>query len=279
MGLKFGQPLDQPSRQTLLPVILPTGEVMGYLKIATVTFQGDEVEMMVDGIPTPLKTVTVPYTSSSQERGMTNLYREGGRVQQYVAAYFENSTSIHKPWVAYSSFFPAGAGWNNQYIMPSTGVQVRLDAGFTIGSLLEGMTVNEGSSTTVPTPPDPNPDAIFWEAEVSELSNADECAFIDFDWVELYKVSRAPDNMGTVQPADIEIVNVPPGFQVFKVIPSEVVGASYQYTTLRIVIDDPTLVNDGENKFEFNVREIIGEQLAQTYRNTQVILTVNITKV
>lgn len=279
MGLKFGQPLDQPSRQTLLPVVLPTGEVMGYLKIATVTFQGDEVEMQVDGIPTPLKTVTVPYTSSSMERGMSNLYREGGRVQQYMAAYFEGSNAIYKPWVAYSSFFPSGAGWNNQYIMPSSGVQVRLNTGFTVGSLLEGMTVNEGNAPTVPTPPETNPDTIYWEAQVTELSEANECAFMDFDWVELYKVSRAPDNNGVVQPADIEIVTVPDGFQVFKVIPSEVVGASYQYTTLRIVITDPTLVADGDNTFEFNVREIIGDQLTQTYRNTQVILTVKVTKV
>lgn len=224
-SIQFGLPLDEPSKQTLLPYITDSGRVYGFFPITETTFEGTETTFTVsEGYTVSLKTVTLPPTVS------TNL-REQYRVEQYMAAYFPSSIEGQKPWVGYPTLMrsdePNPLGYYSWWSMPVRTVLHHFSYGTYITALINNLAPNIGTGSTSE-PPVTTPQTLEWACSVDLQAFQPDCAFFDFSWTALFQTAPLfnPDQAGnTVIPASITVVSNPGG-GVFKAVQVQSGGQS-----------------------------------------------------
>lgn len=245
---KLGQPLVEPSTQTILPVICGgNGNIRGWLPIASTTFDGTETEVTTSDGPIPVTTVTLPDLVYN-----TDLKK---RVQQYVAAYFPDDQEHQKPWLGYTAFVDINESqYAMRWFMPTIGQGYQLNRGPLFTDLTIRMDADEGVPPTPPAPPVATPATIKWAVAMSMNDLQVGCGFFDFNWVTLFQAKSA------AQPLRIEIVSNPlTGEFKTTIVPyPAVVGAgAVEFNTLRIIKLKP--VNPGTFTFNYSIVDQTGQ--------------------
>jgi len=239
--LIFGLPLNEPSKQTILPFITDSGRVYGFFPIAVTTFDGTEQTFTVDGgnRTVNLQTVTLPTINQS------NQYMTGQRfVQQYMAAYFPFSSLVQPD--------PRKLKMYSWWSMPGATLVNHFSRGVYLNALQFNLFASVPVVPPAITPPVTTPQTLTWAATINLQSLQQECSFIDFNWAELFQTSYAndPNNLqgNNVLPIAItQITNPAGGF--FKAVvlggamgSNQVVipGGGVVYNTVRIIrLQDP----------------------------------------
>jgi hypothetical protein len=254
--IQFGLPLEQPSKQTILPYITDSGRVYGFFAITETTFDGTETTFTVaPGTTVTVKTVTLPPINANNVDSM--------RVTQYMAAYFPIAQEGQRPWTAYSTLvrtdMPNRLGYYNWWSMPVMTVINHFGRGTYLNALKFGLDPNIGTSTPTP-PPVTTPQTLTWATSIDPLDLSKNCSFFDFSWVDLFKSAPAfnPDVAGnTVVPISINVVSNPPG-GVFKAVQVQnsgqtiYPGGGVSFDTIRILkLDDAA---PGTYTFNFTIQ-------------------------
>lgn len=273
-GNQFGLALAQPSRQTLLPIMMPSGKIYGFFPIAAQTFAGTETTYALAEGSVPVTTVTLP------PKNLTNIQGEQ-RVEQFMVAQWSSVKESLAPWRGYAAFIdvavPNVLGYYAWWSMPVTSWFRHFGKGVYLDSLSVGMALlNPG---TVPTEPPTvvTPQVLTWATSMDAQSFATDCAFFDFRWDLLFEtaVQADPTQQGNgVIPLSISTVSNPPGgFFKASVVQGGggqtiVPGGGVVFNTVRILrLQDPA---PGTYTFDFAVSDNLG-------RTTPAVLTLTVT--
>ena len=263
----------EPSTQTILPVVCAgvrradgsidyskggnANNFIGWLIIASTTFDGTETSYTtVDG-PVPVQPLTLPGLVTNEDLKV--------RVQQFMVAIFPTEDLHARPWLGYSAFVGASESqWAVQWFQPTEGRGYLFNRGPFISDLTVRMDLSGAPVPNVPVPPDATPATLRWAVALGMNDLQVGCGFIDFNWVELFQTQA------TYDPLRIEIVSNPPGGQ-FKttVVPFPAVTptGSPEFNTLRIIKLKP--VDAGAYVFNYKVVGVNG-------LSTAVTLTLNV---
>lgn len=258
---KFGEPLKAPSKQTILPIIeYPNGRLHGFYPIATTTFDGTEREFTLAEGPVAINTVTLPQRAQD---GSADNYR----VPQYMAAVFTYEQCRDRWYAGHVAFIDVNStGYYSRYVMPTQGFYEYFGRGTLLGNLAVNMAAIPVTPPDAPTPP-PGEDAnltLYWGATMNISSTQLDCAFFDFNWVELFNTTFSTYNPNTtiVEPLTLEVVSNPAG-GVFKAAlvtglggQAYLPGGGVQFNTVRIV-----RLNDavpGDYVFQFLIKDTRG---------------------
>lgn len=256
-NVQYGLPLDEPSKQTILPVYCGgQGNMMGWLSIQSTTFDGTETSFTTADGPIPVTTVTLPHLVINDD-----LKR---RVQQFMAVVFDDDDYYRKlPWLGYSAFVNTNeSAYAMQWFQPTMGSGYR----FNRGPLFTDLTVRmDADNGTPPAPiPDPSvtPGTLRWVVNLKASDLSAGCGFIDFNWVELFHAQTQD-----IDPLRIEIVSNPPSGE-FKttIVPYPVVSplGAIEFNTLRLINLKPA--DPGDYVFNYKVVDSRGH-------GTPVVLT------
>lgn len=257
--IQFGLPLAQPSAQTLLPLITDSGRIYGWFPITKTTFNGSETSVTLSGgVVVPVTTVTLPPTVATNQA-------QSQRVTQYMASYFPISQEYTRPWLSYPDSlivrpdYPNDIGYYSWWSMPVTTVIEH----FNRGTFLNAMIFRLDPTVPVPGTPTPptvtTPSAITWTASLDPQTFSPECAFFDFNWVDLFKVAQQanPNQYGSaVTPLAIATVSNPSGGALKATIVQQYgqdiyPGGGVVFSTVRILrLAD---VAPGTYTFTFNI--------------------------
>lgn len=264
---QYGLPLAAPSKQTILPVVMPDNSVQGFFAITETTFQGTETSFTVaPGQVVPITTVTLP------PKPKTNILDEQ-RVEQYMAVQWPLAQKGLKPWLGYGSLVPVvdnnRLGFYSWWSMPTPMWIHNWSNGTYINAMVRGLdpTIQAGTS---PTPPAPTNGTLEWEASAEYASFQEDCAFIDFNWIELFKLQFPTDPSQTGNnaiPLELSVVSNPPGGALKAVLvtgvagsagPTIVPGGGVVFNTVRLLrLHDVTA---GTYTFTFSVSYSINGQ-------------------
>lgn len=245
---QYDLPLQNPSTQTIIPVITMDGRVRGFYPISETTFDGSETEYTTsDGVVVPLAVVTVDYNPTLRN------------VTQYVAGVWPIGLPFNFfPWASIDFVAGENSGYYNWYSMPTHTWIQRFSRGNLIGSLYASM--NESVFAPASNnPPDASNGAMTWKASVSYQMLLGDCSFFDFNWMEVFQANSDanPVRIQTLtNPAPIAPATVPP-------MRASVIGipqASAQgpiYNTIRIMKLAPEIPAD-DYTFTFRVFDTLG---------------------
>jgi hypothetical protein len=285
--LIFGLPFENgPSKQSILPYMTDSGRVYGFFPIATTLFNGTETSFSVDGgnQTVELQTVTLPPINQSNSILQP-------RVQQFMAAYFPINQEGIKPWTRFSSLIDASSpiklGQYSWYSQPlatfvehfSRGIYVdalrfRLDPSVPIPTTPSGPTLGNTTGT------------LTWAASADPQAWAPDCAFMDFNWVQLFNAQFNPDpnNLQTNAPLPLAITSItnPPGGYFKAVVIGGAMGSDQMvlpgggiiYNTVRIIkLQDPPA---GSYAFTFTISYQQGGSLTAQKLTTTATLNLTI---
>lgn len=262
---QYGLALAAPSKQTLLPVMTPSGRVYGFFPIASTTFVGTETTFALAAGSVSIQSVTLP------PKVQTNVYGEQ-RVQQFMAAVFPQATAGQAPWRGYAELVsvdnPNDVGHYAWWSMPVTSWFRH----FSKGIFMDAMTWSMGNYNTGVAMPSQNPPTVStpktlaWACTMNLQSFAEDCSFFDFRWDTLFNASvqANPTAYGNgVVPLSLSTVSNPVG-GIFKasVLQGDgaqviVPGGGVMFNTVRILrLADPTA---GTYTFNFSVSDNLGQ--------------------
>lgn len=265
-SIQYGLALAAPSKQTLLPVMLPSGKVYGFFPIASTTFTGAETTFALANGSVAITTVTLPPKVS------TNIHGEN-RVQQYMAAVFPTNTERTQPWRGYPELVPVDIpndiGYYSWWSMPVTMWFNHFGKGAFLDSMTSGMANFVPSAADEQDPPTiTTPKTLEWACTMNLQAFTEECAFFDFNWVALFNaVAQAdPTAFGNgVIPLSISTVSNPAtGEFKASVVQGHggqtiVPGGGVQFNTVRILrLHDPEA---GAYVFNFAVTDNLGQSV------------------
>lgn len=273
---KLGLPLDAPSTQTILPVMIGNNGktdsqgnlvqsegnaiVIGWIPIASTTFNGTETTFATSDGPIPITSVTLPLLN---RQGNID---GGSRVHQFMAAVFPTYPLIERPWLGFSDFISANESqYAMQWFMPTQGQGYHLNKGPLITDLTIRMNADAGTAPPVPPGPDVTPATLYWACSLTMNDLEAKCGFIDFNWVNLFEAQESFN-----EPMRIEVVSNPPTGE-FKttIVPYPVVTPTggVEFNTLRIIkLKD---VAPGNYVFNYKVWDTHGQ-------STPVVLTLTV---
>jgi hypothetical protein len=270
-GIQLGLPLDTPSSQTILPVIvgnrngpkdtngaplMTNGTLLGWFSIAQTVFAGTERTFAMPEGNLPINSVTLPDLVTGSEQH---------RVQQYMAAVFNDLDEKVKPWLGFAGFIDTRESqYALQWFMPTEGTGYRLNKGPLLRDLTERMDVDAGGG--IPSVPAPTATAgsLTWAVSLTMADMAPDCGFFDFNWVELF-------NAQTVgyEPLKIEIVGNPASGEFKTTVvpfPTVLPQGSVEFNTLRIIKLKP--VTAGDYQFNYKITDTHGGSTNVTFTLT-----------
>lgn len=276
---QFGLPLDNPSKQTILPVGIvqnSTFEVVGMFAIPETTFDGTETTYVVQpgaGGTVDIQSVTLPAKIAAPDYPPS---------QQFMAVTYTYEEAVPLPWGGFSEFIPnETTGYYSRWSTPVALRRHWYDPGSLIGSFLHGMAVYP---IWVPPPsaptPDPEDGTLRWAVTLNLAAVAKECTFFDFNWVTLFQesiFSVEPNTEGgsnTWVPLQIITVTQPAGGEFRAAIlqrPEYVAGGGTIFDTVRILRMTETIAA-GTYVFEFSVIATLNG----TQASTPVTLTLTV---
>jgi hypothetical protein len=258
---KIGLPLDAPSKQTVVPVVVGPdyNMIVGWLHITETTFDGTETEITLpSGVEIPLTTLTLP----AQPFGDPELTR----VRQYMAAVYPWLPFNSRPYAAPEFVSVDDSQYAMKWLMPVIGQQYRLSWGPLLTDLKWGMNESPGLPPTPPSPPDADDAALTWAVTIGLNQLTHECAYFDFNWVELFKTQSTKD------PLKIEIVSNPAG-GIFKstivAFPTVTPTGGTEYNTVRILKLHEATADD--YVFTYKITDRAGQSVTATLTLTVTV--------
>lgn len=254
---QYGLPLSEPITQTVLPIVMPDGRVYGFFPIEATTFNGTETEFTLSQGQVPITTVTLA------PKNFTNTYDEQ-RVEQYMAAQWPSDTEGVSPWRGYRELVtvdqPQNIGFYSWWSMPVVSIMKHFGRGILWDALMFNM---DQTPFVQPTPEPPvvtTPQSLTWATSINAQAFASECAFIDFNWVNLFQavfVSDSQEGNGVVPMAITTTSNPAGGYFKASVVTGATVGQTIYpgggavFNTVRILrLQDPPA---GTYTFNFNI--------------------------
>lgn len=254
---QYGLALAAPSKQTVLPIVMPSGKVYGFFPIAETTFTGTETTFALTQGAVPITTVTLP------PKNVTNVYDEQ-RVQQFMAAQWPAHTEGVQPWRGYEELVAADVpntiGYYSWWSMPVTMWFKHFGRGVFLDSLKFSMSdfVYAPPSSTPPVVT--TPQVLTWATTLNAQAFATTCPYFDFNWVALFQAQfqMDPTQEGAgVIPLSITTTGNPAGgyfkSSVLQGQGGQVIypGGGAVFNTIRILrLQDPPA---GSYTFNFNV--------------------------
>lgn len=252
-------PLVAPSSQTILPVICGgNGNILGWLSIAKTVFDGTERSYTTSDGPIPITTVTLPSLVQNDDAKR--------RVQQYMAAVFDDDQMHARPWTAYSAFVGNNeSAYSMIWYQPTVGSGYRFNRGPLFTDLTVRMDADDGGAPLPIDPPTGAAATLRWAVALGINDLEVGCGFFDFNWVTLFNAQTT-----SIDPLRIEIVSNPATGE-FKttVVPYPVVAplGGPEFNTLRIIkLQD---VDAGAYTFTYKIVDTAGG-------STTVVLTLNV---
>lgn len=236
-GIQFGLPFVAPVTQSILPIVTANGAVMGFYPITSTAFTGTETTYELTEGPVPLTTVT-------RQQGVQDGVGASGTnygIPQFMAAQWPSNTDGIAPWIGYSEWVgPNSTGYYRWWSLPTEAIILHFGRGVLMDSLL----ININKYPSVPgtvEPPVGSNGALRWACSVDPVSISQECAFFDFQWMDLFQASLTADQQGLVFPQFITTVSNPVG-GVFKASVVQgygggqpVAGGAIVFSTIRIL--------------------------------------------
>jgi len=273
--VQFGLPLEEPSIQTVLPVVMPSGKIFGFFPIVETSFTGEETEYELSQGNVPVTTVTLP------NQVITNLGPQ--RVQQYVAAQWPADQEWKMPWRGYLELISVvdnnTLGFYSWWSQPVVTWKHHFNTGAYIGSLITGMNHYEFKTASVEPPDAVTPQSVRWACSLNLASFEQECSFFDFNWVALFEswLQSDPSREGTtIIPLSISTVSNPSeGYFKASIVQGNggqtiVPGGGTLFNTVRILrLSEP---ETGDYVFNFS----ISSSFNGTVQSTPVSLTLTI---
>lgn len=206
-GLQFGLPLNKPSIQSVLPIVMPSGSVKGFYPITSTTFAGTETEFTLSDGQVPIVSVTLP-TKVQDGVGKTGT---GYGVSQYMAAQWPANEEGLEPWVGFKELVNTdNTGYYRWWSMPTESIMLHFGRGVLIDSFL----VNMNKYPLVPASPEApvvSNATLRWACSLDVVTFAEECAFFDFAWMPLFDAAFTAYPDGSVIPLSISTVSNPVG--------------------------------------------------------------------
>jgi len=256
--IQFGLPLNNPSTQSLIPVLDQYGKSYGFFPIASHAFSGAETTYALASGSVAITTVTLPPKNTNS----SNITR----VSQYMAAVYTPAQVSLKPWIGHTEFvssaIPNNIGFYSWWSMPTSGWFQH----FGEGSYIESFQFNMNKYVYAAPAGQGNPTvgngALRWACTVNQQAFQQNASFIDANWVDLFSagIKTNPNATGQeVIPLSISTTGNPAG-GYFKASVVQAQGAQVTYpggaqmfNTIRILrLDDPPA---GSYVFTFNVTD------------------------
>jgi hypothetical protein len=234
----YGAGLTSPSKQTILPVMLTSGRVVAFLPITVTTFAGTETTYTTANGPVPITSVQLP------PKNVTNVYDEQ-RVEEFMVIQWPETDDSSSPWLGYPGMvlpdMPNTIGYYSWWSMPVTTIFQHFGRGVYLSALKFNMdqTVPAGTS---PTPPPVTNGDLRWACTMDQQAFETSCAFIDFNWVQLFQAQLQTDGVtNNVIPLSITTDSNPTGGQfkasVLQGLGGQTVypGGGVMFDTIRII--------------------------------------------
>lgn len=272
-GNQLGLPLEAPSTQTIIPVLvgnrngpkddegnrlMTNGEIVGWFSIPSTEFDGTEREFTMPEGLLPINSVTLPPLVQG-----TGTYR----VQQYMAAVFNDLDQRVKPWLGFAGFIDTRESqYAMQWLMPVNGQGYRFNRGPLVSDLTVRMDLDAGGGIPPVAPPVVVPGKLNWAVAVTMANMAPDCGFFDFNWVDLFKAQTAG-----YEPLKIEIISNPASGEFKTTVvpfPSVLPQGSIEFNTLRVIKLQP--VAPGNFEFNYAIVDTHGGRTPVTFTLTVV---------
>ncbi|QRE00290.1 hypothetical protein [Burkholderia phage BCSR5] len=265
-SVRYGLPLEQPSKQTIIPIMIePQNTCYGFFLLGPeVTFDGTETEYTLpSGYKIPLKSVTMPERGYDRSLYYTN-------TKQFMAAVYPAEEEKQAPWAGASEYVDQQSDQAyNYYQMPSETWTTQRAAGIITSSFRFGMNWYKLGDPVPPTPPVPGQDGtLYWRSETNYETFGKSCTWFDVNWVDLFQAETQVDPTATpgvvaAIPLNIEVKTIPPTgefkVQVVRGIggQSVVPGGGVVYNTLRFLA--VKAVAPGDYDFTFVIHDDHGQ--------------------
>lgn len=196
----YGQAFDAPLAQAIVPVIRienSTAVVLGYLNQSGV-FTGEETELEVQGVKLPATSVIVP----------AGLTRAATQEDEFTRTPYFAVVAQDETYPSIPNFVSAADAY--QLVISRNGFSLP-KAKAHQGKLLGNMRTNMSSvGGDVPKAPDAlnlvTPQSLTWAAEVRF---DDGPAYLDFNWLELFKAELGIPSGEPFYPTKLDIVSNP----------------------------------------------------------------------
>lgn len=233
---QFGLPLVKDVKQTILPVIENCGStalVLGFFPISATTFDGTETTFTLSSGTVDIESYTVAETTD-QGHGLDG-------VSQYMAMVLSYRQAKDNIITGYVDFVSAGNdGYYSSWAMPSRDWVHRYNAGTLLQSLRVGMASTTYTSPSAPDAPEGSDATLKWAASVDLTTNGSQCAFFDFNWINLFQTSMKTDGTnGALIPLSIATKTNPSGgyFKAAYIASKPVIipGGAPLFNTIRII--------------------------------------------
>lgn len=268
---QFGLALSSPVTQTILPVIENMGSsalVLGFFPIAKTTFQGTETTFALSSGSVGIQSYTIADRINSGH-GLDG-------IPQYMAMVLSYRQATDRIYLGYTDFVNAGNdGYFSSWVMPSRDWMQRYNAGALLSSLQVGMATQNYAIPSNPSNPSADNGTLTWATSVDLSTNGSQCAFFDFNWLDLFNSSPVATNKGQVIPLSISTASNPAGgyFKATYIAdkPTIVPGGAQMFTTIRIIRLQQD-VPAGNYTFTFTISYT--ENSIQASTNVNLTLTV-----
>ena len=259
----YGGQLTTPVTQSILPVIIKTGKVLGFLTLSTpVTYAANAAipSATINGQVVQPSVVTLPAKGSNSI--------DDYRISQYVAYVVPQSQESSLPCTGMAAFIPAGqdgnySGWSAP---ASSGAVLRANN----GTLLQALKLNITTAYNPPVAsgnPIANNASMNWTCQAFTSGFANPNSFFDFNWMAAFGTPISGSN-----PVRISTVSNPAG-NIFKAMLVTSAGQSVApagaviFNTIRILALAPAPA--GAYVFTFAVTDSLNN-------STNVTLTLNV---
>ncbi|QDH83408.1 hypothetical protein [Achromobacter phage Motura] len=237
--MTIGQKFKEPVKQTIIPIMEyagSTGILHGFFPIAETTFEGTETTFEVEpGASVPLMAIRQPDIEESPN---------GYGAPELMVAFYNYEQSREEPWRGYANWVTLDRmGYVSRWVAPAGGISYRniFFPGYLVASMREAMNrYNFTNPGPAPTPPDGEDGALQWINTVALSPTNGECAFFDFNWVQLFKSTPIPGIVpGSVVPTNIRINSNPAGGEFKAVVvqsaQSVAPGGGIVFDTIRVI--------------------------------------------
>lgn len=205
----IGKGLNEPSTQTVVPVMTREGQVIAFVTISKTTFTGTETSLTLPSGNAPLVSVQLAPRAQMGDLSYNT------RLEEFMAIMWPTDVEWQKPWIGFSEFVfsddPHNIDWWGFWSMPVNTIRYRFSDGVYLPALAFNLNAMVPPAKNPVNPTPPTNGTIRWAASVDQVAFAKVCSFLDFNWAELFQTNQTIiDNYGTVDPVSIAIVSNPP---------------------------------------------------------------------
>lgn len=224
--MKIGLPLEKPITQSVLPIVVATGTLVGFVSIASQEFTASPSPVVLaDGQTYEAQSVTLPYKG---EDGT------GLGLAQYMAMVYSLEEAALQPWMGLPYVMNPQDLYYSWYSQPTiAGLVHHFDRGALLNGLTRGLDLKQYALEDGPSPPEPEvptDGTQSWAATVNMAMLA-KLTFFDFNWLNLF-MSKLPEDKRADWAGALLLIN-PAQNSTFKAV--LVQGLTGLFDTVRII--------------------------------------------